>query len=154
MDEHQDWLNRTSERIRGLKAVLSEREYKKRKLDRILRVTQRIADFSPTCEECHKYQDDITNFIYEMGSMAPASKQTKNNYRIKIKNITSHLSKKHKLSYKGQHLGFGLSVGIGIGVSIGSAMENIAIGVAIGVAIGLTVGSALEANARKKNKVI
>ncbi|MFC2165230.1 hypothetical protein ACFLT2_09570 [Acidobacteriota bacterium] len=71
MDAHKDWQSRISERIRGLKAVLSEREYKKRKLDYILRMTQRIATLSLSCEECQKHQSDITNLIYEMGSMAP-----------------------------------------------------------------------------------
>lgn len=154
MDAHKEWLNRTSERIRGLKAVLSTKEYRKRKLDYILRVTLRIANFSPTCEECQKYRGDITNFINEMGSMAPSSSTAKSNYRKKIKNITTHLSKKHKLSYSGQYIGFGLSLGVGIGVSAGSAMDNIALGIGIGVGIGLLIGSALETNARRKNKVI
>ncbi len=154
MGEHKDWQNRISERIRGLKAVLSEKEYKKRKLDYILRVTIRISNFSPTCEECQKYQGDITNIIHEMGSMAPSSSTAKGNYRKKTKTITSHLSKKHKLSFPGQYIGFGLSIGVGIGASAGSAMDNAAIGISIGVGLGLAFGSALEAKARKKGKVI
>jgi hypothetical protein len=113
-----------------------------------------VAEFSPTCEECHKFQTDITNLIHEMGSMAPATGEAKSSFRTRIKNITSHLSKKHKLSFQGQHIGLGLSIGIGIGVSIGSAVDNIAVGVGAGVAIGIAIGSALEANARRKGKVI
>jgi hypothetical protein len=154
MDAHTDWQREISEKIRGLKAVLSEREYKKRKLNNILRMIKRVADFSPTCEECHKFQTDITNLIHEMGSMAPATDKSKKSYRVRIKNITTHLIKKHKLSYTGQHIGLGLSIGIGIGVSIGSAMDNIAVGIGAGVGIGMAIGSALEANARKKGKVI
>ena len=154
MEAHKDWLNRISKRIRGLKAVLSEQEYKKRKLDYILRLIQRIANFSPTCEECYKYQGEITNLINEMRTMAPSSNTAKRNNRTKIKTIVNHLSKKHKLSFPGQHIGFGLSIGIGIGVSAGSAMDNIAMGIGIGVGIGMAIGSALEANTRKKGKVI
>ena len=154
MDAHTDWQRITSERIRGLKAVLSEREYKKRKLDSVLRMTQKVAEFSSTCEECHRLQAEITDLIHEMGSMAPATGETKSNYRARIKNITTHLSKKHKLSYQGQYIGLGLSIGIGIGVSLGSAIDNIAVGIAAGVALGIAIGSALEANAKKKGKVI
>ena len=154
MDEHTVWLLDISERIRGLKAVLSEWEYKKRRLDYILRVTQKVADFSQTCEECRNFQAEITNLIHDMGSMAPATKKVKSNYRVKIKKISSHLAKIHKLSYKGQYIGLGLSIGIGIGASIGSAIDNTAVGIGAGVGIGIAIGSALEANARKKGKVI
>jgi hypothetical protein len=115
---------------------------------------QKVAEFSPTCEECHKFQTDITNLIHEMGSMAPATGEAKSNYRTRIKSITTHLTKKHKLAFQGQHIGLGLSIGIGAGASLGSAMDNIALGVGAGVAIGIAIGSALEANARKKGKVI
>lgn len=94
MDSNRDWRYGTSERIKGFKAVLSEREFKKRKLGYILRVIQRVDDFSPTCEACFKYHGDITNLMYEMGRMAPSSSATKRNYRTKITTIANHLSKK------------------------------------------------------------
>ena len=154
MDSQTAWQLDISERIRGLKAVLSKREYKKRRLDYILRVTKKVADFSQTCEECHNFQAEITNLIHEMGSMAPAAKKMKSIFRTKLKNMTTHLNKIHKLSNRGQYIGFSLSIGIGIGASIGSTMDNVAVGIGAGVGIGIAIGSALEANARKKGKAI
>jgi hypothetical protein len=130
METYESWLNNTLESFAAYKQTLSNKDIKKYKLDYIARVAKRIADLSNECEE------------------------EKKNYDRKIKEITSHLQKKHKLVAEGTYVGFGIAVGPAIGVALGSGMGNVGAGIGIGIGIGLAIGSALEAKAKKDGKII
>ena len=75
-------------------------------------------------------------------------------YDNSIKRIIGHLKKKHKLVTQGTYKGIGMAVGPAIGAGIGAAIDNYGAGLAIGTGLGAAIGSALEANAKKKGKII
>ncbi len=154
METYDSWLNNTLESFAAYKQTLSNKEVKKYKLDYLARVAKRIADLSKECGECQKFQGDISKLAQDLGGLVQSSKEEKKNYDRKIKEITSHLQKKHKLIAEGTYVGFGIAVGPALGVALGSGMGNVGAGIGIGIGIGLAIGSALEAKAKKDGKII
>lgn len=154
MDTYDNWLNNTLESIAAQKQTFSKKDMKKYKLDFLARVAMRVADLSKECGECQKFQDDISTLTQHLGGLIQSSKGEKKNYDRKIREITTHLKKKHKLYAEGTFLGFGIALGPAIGVAIGSGMGNVGAGIGIGVGIGVAIGSALEAKAKKDGKII
>ena len=154
METYDNWLNNTLESIAAQKQVLSKKDVKKYKVDYLARVAKRISDLSKECGECQKFQGDISKLAHDLGGLIQSSKEEKKNYDRKVKEITRHLQKKHKLYPEGTFVGFGIALGPAIGVAIGSGMGNVGAGIGIGVGIGLVIGSALEANAKKEGKII
>jgi hypothetical protein len=154
MEAYNNWLNNTLESFAAHKQALSKKDVKKYKLDFLSRVTKRIAGFSKECGECQKFQSDISKLTQDLGGLIQSSKEDKKNYDRKIKEITSHLQKKHKLYQEGTFIGFGIALGPAIGVALGSGMGNVGAGIGIGVGIGIVIGGGLEAKAKKDGKII
>jgi hypothetical protein len=147
-------LNNTLESFSAYKQTFSKKDIKKYKLDFLARVAKRIADLSKECGECQKFQVDITKLAQDLGGLVQSSKEEKKIFDKKIREITSHLQKKHKLIAEGTYVGFGIAVGPAIGVALGSGMGNVGAGTGIGIGIGVAIGSALEAKAKKDGKII
>lgn len=154
METYDTWLNNTLEGFAAHKQTLSKKDTKKYKLDYLTRVTKRIADLSKECGECQKFQGDITKLTQDLGGLVQSSKEEKKNYDRKLKEITSHLQKKHNFVAEGTYIGYGIALGPAIGVALGSAMGNVGAGIGIGVGIGIAIGSALEAKSKKDGKII
>jgi hypothetical protein len=154
METYDTWLNNTLEAFAAYNQTLNKKDTKKYKLDSLTRVTKRIADLSKECGECQKFQGDISKLTQDLGGLVQSSKEEKKNYDRKVKEITSHLQKQHKLVAEGTYVGFGIALGPAIGVALGSAQGNVGTGIGIGVGIGVAIGSALEVKAKKDGKII
>jgi len=158
MEVHSDWYNRIAKEINLHRDSLSKKESKKYKLDLLLRVARRVADFSPSCGECQLSQPEITKLAGELGYLIQMPKQApgeaRKSYHKTLNNIIKHLKKGHKLVTKGYYKGIWMAIGPAISVAIGAALENPGIGIGIGVAIGLAIGSYLDKKAEKEGRVI
>ena len=159
MEAHSDWYNDIDRRINTHKDVLSQKEQKKYKLDLLLRVAKRVADFSSQCGKCQMFQPEITRLTEDLAVLLQMPKERQNkeqrkNFFKTINNIIKHLQKQHKLVTEGQYMGMWTAVGSGIGVAIGAGLDNTGIGVAIGVAVGLAIGSYLDKKAKKEGRII
>jgi len=126
MEAHSDWYNRVVQEINLHKNALNKKDYKKYKLDFLLRLAKRVDE----------------------------SKENRKSYFKTIGNITKHLRKQHKLVTAGYYLGICISIGTGVGIAIGAALGNPGIGPAIGIALGVAVGSYLDRKAKKEGRVI
>lgn len=154
METYNSWLNNTLESIAAYKQPFSKKDTKKYKLNFLSRITKRIDDLSKECGECQKFKGEISRLIQDLSGFVQPTKEEKKNYDGKIKEITSHLQKKHKLVAEGTYVGMGTALGPAIGVALGSGMGNVGAGIAIGLGIGVAIGSALEAKAKKDGKII
>jgi len=154
MEAHSDWYNRIVKEISPHKDSLSKKDYKKYKLDLLLRVAKRVDDFSSYCGECQMFQQEITRLTGDLQNISLMSKENRKSYFKTIGNITKHLQKQHKLVTAGHNIGIWIGIGMGIGVAIGAALGNPGIGPAIGVALGVAVGSYLDRKAKKEGRVI
>ena len=155
MEAHSEWYNRTVKEISPYKDTLSKKDYKKYKLDLLLRLAKRVEEFYSYCGECQTFQGEITRLAQELSLLIQMpSKESHRSYNKAISNIVKHLQKTHKLVSAGHYMGIGLAIGVGIGTAIGAALGNPGIGPAIGTAIGLAIGSYLDKKAKKEGRVI
>ena len=155
MEAHSDWYNKIVREISPYKDSLSKKDYKKYKLDLLLRVAKRVDGFSYTCGECQVFQQEITRLTQDLGNLIQIpDKEKRKSYLKAINNIIKHLRKQHKLVTAGYYLGICMSIGTGVGIAIGAALGNPGIGPAIGIALGVAVGSYLDRKAKKEGRVI
>lgn len=154
MEIHNDWYKDVVKEIDKHKDKFSKRDYKKYKLDLLLRVTKRVASFSADCGECQNFQGEIKKLAEGLGNSVQSSKEKRKSHNKVINSIVKHLQKHHELITEGENVAIWISIGAGIGVAIGAGSDNIGVGIAIGVGIGIAIGSYLDAKAKKEGKVI
>ena len=154
METRSEWYNHIAEGINYHKDTLDKKDYKKYKLDLLLRLAKRVDSFSSLCGECQPFQQEITRLIEDLRNLYLMSKENRKSYFKTISQITKHLQKGHKLVTEGYYLGIGMAIGAGIGVAIGAALGNPGIGPAIGVALGIAIGSYLDRKAKKEGRII
>jgi len=155
MEVHNAWYDKISKEISLHQDNLSKKEAKKYKLDLLLRVAKRVADFSPECGGCQLFQQEITTFTQDLGNLVQMTdKRKRQSYLKTINKTVKHLQSEHKLITKGQNFGLWIAIGSGIGVALGAGMDNVAGGIPIGIGIGTAIGIALDAKAKKEDRVI
>ena len=67
MEGGSAWFSRVATEIEQHRYALSQKDYKRYKLDLLLRVARRVDDFSQTCGECQSHRDEITRLLQELG---------------------------------------------------------------------------------------
>ena len=103
MEAHSDWYNRILKEINLHKDTLSKKDFKKYKLDLLLRIAKRVDDFSSHCGECYTFQQGITGLAQELSLLIQMpDKGGRKRYNKAINNITKHLQKTHKLVTEAQ----------------------------------------------------
>ena len=155
METHSNWYNRIIKKISSYKDTLSKKDYKKYKLDLLMRVARRVDGFSAYCGQCQLFQQDITGLTTELGLLTQMpSKEGVKSYSKKISSMVKHLQKQHKLVSEGHYMGIGAGMGVAIGTALGAAMDNTGAGTGIGTTIGIAVGSYLDNKAKKEDRII
>jgi len=150
-----DWYDDIARRIGEIKITLSEKDYRKYKLDMFLCVAQRAAEFSPVCTECHTFQQDITSLARDMSNLVQtADKERRKVYFKSLNKVIGHLQRQHKLVTEGYYFGLCMALGSGLGVAIGAGIDNIGAGMAIGVGFGIFIGALLDAKAKKEGRIL
>ncbi|MGB2957519.1 MAG: hypothetical protein WBG01_02815 [Bacteroidota bacterium] len=150
----KDWYDDIVKVVDEQKIRLGKKTQKKYKVDSLLRVAKRVAEFAEDCEECRGFQGEINTLASRLGNVEEFSKEERKEYSRTRKKLTEHLQKKHKLVPEGYYVGVGVALGISIGVAIGTAIQVIGAGIGIGLALGAAIGSSLDAQAKKDGKVI
>ena len=132
----------------------AKKDYKKYKLDLLLRIAGRVAGFSVDCLECQNFQIEIKKLTGNLGTLIQAPKEVRKSYFKTIDNITKHLQEHHKLILEEENLGIWIAIGVTIGIVLGSSLDNIGPGIAIGAAVGAAIGANLDEKAKRDGKVI
>ncbi len=159
-DYHARWYENTEKAIGSYQASLTPKEVKKYKLDLLLRIARRVADFSEECGPCQVFQPDITQLGQELGTLSRRSKDARRAYARKIKLIVRHLKSRHKLVTEGHYRNLGMAIGTGVGAAFGGALSaagvgtGLGAGAGIGAGLGMTLGAGLDAKAKKDGRVI
>ncbi len=151
---HQRWYENTEKAIGSYKDSLTPKEVKKYKLDRLLRIARRVADFSDECGQCQVFQPDITQLVQELGMLSRRPKDARRAHAKKMKLVVRHLQSRHKLIAEGHYRNLGMAIGSGVGVGIGIALDTIGAGTGIGTGLGMAIGASLDAKAKKEGRVI
>ncbi|MFC1912645.1 hypothetical protein ACFLX7_00370 [Chloroflexota bacterium] len=155
MNSKNNWHDGIAKQIYQLKDTLSEKDYKKYKLNLLLCIAERIAEFCPECGQCQIFQQDISTLTQDVGYLVQADDNDRRKLHLKtIKGIIDHLRKQHKLVTEGYYMGIGMIFGSAIGVALGATLDSVGSGIPIGVGIGVGIGAALDAKAKKEGRVI
>ncbi len=149
-----NWYNDIVKEIDKHKDRFIEKDYKKYKLDLLLRAAKRVASFSVDCSECQNFQIEIKKLAENLGNLIQSSKEERKSYFRTIDNVIKHLQKQHKLLFEHENLGIWFTIGIVIGVSLGNLLDYIGAGIGFGLVIGAAIGSYLDDKAKKDGKVI
>jgi hypothetical protein len=150
----KEWYDGIVKEVDQQKLRLSKKGQKKYKVNSLLRVAKRVAEFSEECEECRSFQGEIDALVPRLGSAEQFSKEERKEYSRTHKSLMEHLQKRHKLIPEGYYIGLGLVFGPAVGVAIGTALDSIGVGIGVGVGVGIAIGSGLDAKAKKEGKVI
>ena len=159
MEVGSQWYNRIASEISQYTISPGNKEIRKYKLDRLLRIARRVDDFSQTCEECRMHRNEIEGLVQQLDLIVQRpDRQQHRKYTKAVFNITEHLKKVHKLVDKGHYVGIGISIGMavgaGIGAALGAAFDNPGIGTGVGIALGAAVGAYLDRKAKEEGRVI
>ena len=155
LEAHSAWYEKIASNINSYRTTMSQRDFKKYKLDQLLRIARKVDDFSGYCTQCNELQPEITRLTQNLGNLTQVATQVeRKSYLTAIGNMVKHLQKEHKLAAEGQYVGIGMAIGGGIGTALGAFLDNAGIGTAIGIAIGLAVGTYLDRKAKREGKVI
>ena len=155
MSGNNDWYNGIAKQIGELRSTITEKDYKKFKLNLLLCVAQRVAEFSTGCGQCMLHQQDVATVTRDLPNLIQINdKEGRKSYHKTLNRIIGHLQKQHKLVTEGYYMGICMAIGSGFGVAMGAATDNIGIGIPIGVSLGLAIGSALDAKAKKEGRIL
>jgi len=129
---------------------------KRLNIEQIKKVTARIDSYAANCLKCTEYMDDLLRIIEEIANnngQVDEAKIKSLNHLLQV--VISHLESVHKLVPEGYYMSIFLSLGMCVGLVFGLAIfDNIAICLPLGLCLGICTGSALDADAKKKGKVI
>ena len=153
------WYNRIAIEIGQFQVTLGPKDFKKYKLDLLLRIAKRVDDFSNICAECQNYQQEITRLVQEMSLLIQMpSKEGLRSHTKAVSSMVEHLKKVHKLVEKGHYIGLGIGIGVTVGAilggSLGAAFDSPGIGTGIGIALGAAIGAYLDRKAKEEGRVI
>jgi hypothetical protein len=154
MEIDNNWYNDIVKEIDKHKGRFTKKDYKKYKLDLLLRVAKRATSFSIDCSECQNFQIEIKNLAEHLGNLIQSPKEERKIYFRTIDDIIKHLQKHHKLIVEEENIGIWMVIGIVIGVALGSLLDNTGGGIGIGIVVGAAIGAYLDDKAKKDGKVI
>jgi hypothetical protein len=129
----------------------------KKKLDLLTtkRVAHRLAEFSGSCDTCADMLKDFESSLEELAGRATLDKARIAAHKKSLEKYIEHLTKTHNLIKEGYYLNVYISVGLSLGLVFGLAVfHDTGLGIPIGMAIGIAIGISLDADAKKKGKVI
>ena len=135
MEIDNNWYNDIVKEIDKHKGRFTKKDYKKYKLDLLLRVAKRVASFSVDCSECQNFKIEIKKLAESLGNLIQSSKEERKSYFRTIDNVIKHLQKHHELIVEEQNLEIWIAIGVVIGIALGTSLGNIGAGIAIGVVL-------------------
>lgn len=142
-------------KIEDLRNSLGEKTSRKLELDKCNRLVKRLNILSSECEKCYQDFIDLEKHITELADKTDQLTKTDfKQHSQKLESISSHLLKEHKLVSKDYYLSIYMSLGLSIGLIFGLLFDNLSLGLPIGLGIGVAIGAGLDADVKKKGKII
>lgn len=147
-------FNQILEKLNKISEIMHKKQANSLELDLLKRIIIRLQSFD--CNECKNYLSDIEIYLnYFNDNIDFIEKQKLKEYRKTLGNIKNHLQKEHGLYPEGTYTSTYMSIGMSIGLVFGlTVFDNIALGLPIGLGIGLAIGSGIDADLKKKGKII
>ncbi len=137
-----------------LKASLDPKKVKSLNIQLFERAIRRAVALQEECDACKNFLPGAAGVIDEMLTQVKEDKVKYKEYQIFYKHLISHMQQTHKLVSEGSYLGMWISLGLAIGLSFGTMISNISLGIPIGLVMGVAIGTSMDADAKKKGRII
>ena len=149
-------LKRLKQSVKSVSKQSSIKVSKSLEPEFIGRVLDRLYSNAPECDTCKDQLGDFVQCISELqGRADDLSRQDYVALQKVMDGSVHHLQKIHKLVVAGQYVAVSVSVGLSLGVAVGvTFLDNVSLGVALGLVFGIAIGTALDAKAKKDNRLI
>lgn len=122
--------------------------------ERLEKVIQHLGSF-PQCPECNKDVTELNETIEGVIDQGQLGVDEAKQLNAVINTILAHLEKEHELLPEGHYISIYLPLGLSLGVAFGlTLLDNIGMGIALGLSLGVAIGASLDADAKKKGKVL
>jgi hypothetical protein len=149
------WYYDIAKQVDQLKNALSEKDYRKYRLNLLNGLAQRVDELSPACKHCYFFKQAISTLAQNASNLIPlADKDGMKAHLLTITIIINHLKKQHKLVEESHFTNLLYPLGAAMGAVLGIFMPHIVIGILAGAVIGIVVGVVLDNKAKKENRII
>jgi len=135
------------ERLIDVIEYLSPKEIKKKKLDLLQRLIERVDQYENSCSVCSNYDTVIDSIMDKL-------EDNDSSYIHDINIIRVHMIRTHKLLEEGYNIAIFLILGVLVGVITGLISNNYSMFLALGIASGVAIGTIVENKAKKDNKIL
>lgn len=144
------------EELAEFKANIDDKLAKKLDLELLERMIKRINSFSQECDECNRKLSKLERHINELRRRnGQLSKEDFKQHNIIVNNVKEHMQKAHNLVAEGYYMSVYMSLGMSMGLLFGMLLfDNTVLGLPIGMSLGIAIGSGLDADAKKKGRVL
>lgn len=112
----KDWYQDVAREIGSIEEGLGQRDQKKYKLNLLLRLAQRVTNFSADCQECQHWQGQISRLTEDLKYLYQMTPRKYQDYLTATKRLTRHLKQKHGLIQGRQYTRRLVSIGAAFGV--------------------------------------
>jgi len=154
VEKQDDWLEKIEREIKDSSKGFTEKQRKRYKADRLIRIGRYLAEFSHQCEQCGHFKELFEQCVGGLAALSGADKKERKPYFKNLKAIIKHLQKAHRMVEKGQNAELWTAVGVAMGVAVGSGSGNMGLGIVLGIALGFSIGTMLDSKAQKEGRVI
>lgn len=167
MELQEDWYSDVAKEIGSIKDRLGKRDQSRYKLNSLLRLAKRVANFSADCKECQHLQGQIIRLTEDLKYLYQMTPRKYGGYLTTVKNITRHLKQEHRLveerQYTRRFVSFSTAFGVFL-IILGYVLLNFGItllvlsvtlpALVVRVIFSYAFGLFLDKRAKKKGRLI
>lgn len=163
MSNLKTWSTGVKRNIESKREKIYKRDFKFFKIDRLIRIADRIDEFSNTCKDCENYKKEIEQITEKLPEYINGYPRQRSEYEKRSEVLVKHLKEKHNLvqaeyysavySLAGLSGGLILAGGIFYLIHPGFFKIGILSGFTLGIIIGRILGKRKDRQI-KKDKLI
>ncbi len=118
MYKDEIWFRKLEAAVEAQREALTAKQWTKYRIDYVLKVANRIREFSESCEVCQGYQHTLTRLEEEFPEL-PGSKAQRQYQGAQLRRIEEHFVVAHRLAPPGFFLRKWLRTGVFVGLGAG-----------------------------------
>jgi len=160
MEKLNVWSRSINTKIEEQQEKLYKSDFKFFKLDRLVKISVKVDEFSDECEECETIKGKIEDLVEKIPDLLNGSPRDRHHYEKQNDAYMKHLEKKHGIVQPTYFLAVFTLIGIIIGLAIGGGIAwlihpgYISTGLMIGFSIGILAGRIYGKILDKKKKIL
>lgn len=141
MYKDEIWYRKIEQAIEDRRESFTDKQWAKFRIDELLRVANRVREFSDGCETCRDFQHTLTRLEEEFQEL-PGSKAQRQYQGDQLLEIEEHFAKAHRIALPRFYLRKRLKLGLVVG-AVGGFIGLLVVGNLLLFPLGIVVGAIL-----------